>query len=80
MRGDGSPARFPPPGTIFCRRLTLRRFAAIEHFVLSRREVGSARQNRDPVAADRISSAMKAAIEDRRFYRHQGMAGETGNP
>ena len=33
-------------------------------------------QNRDPVAADRISPAMKAAIvavEDRRFYQHQGV-------
>ena len=33
-------------------------------------------QNRDPVAADKISPAMKAAIvaiEDRRFYQHQGV-------
>jgi membrane peptidoglycan carboxypeptidase len=33
-------------------------------------------QNRDPVAADRIAPAMKAAIvaiEDRRFYQHQGV-------
>ena len=33
-------------------------------------------QNRDPVAADQISPAMKAAIvaiEDRRFYQHQGV-------
>src|SRR5690242_2647066 len=33
-------------------------------------------QNREPVAADKISPAMKAAmvaIEDRRFYEHQGV-------
>ncbi len=33
-------------------------------------------QNRDPVPSDRISPAMKAAIvavEDRRFYQHQGV-------
>ncbi len=33
-------------------------------------------QNRDPVPADQISPAMKAAIvavEDRRFYQHQGV-------
>jgi membrane peptidoglycan carboxypeptidase len=33
-------------------------------------------QNRDPVAADKIAPAMKAAIvaiEDRRFYQHQGV-------
>ncbi len=33
-------------------------------------------QNRDPVTADQISPAMKAAIvavEDRRFYQHQGV-------
>lgn len=33
-------------------------------------------QNREPVPADRISPAMKAAIvaiEDRRFYQHQGV-------
>ena len=33
-------------------------------------------QNRDPVPADKISPAMKAAIvavEDRRFYQHQGV-------